>query len=531
MKYWRAILALFIFISVIGHCTSTHAYIRAVHYWVDGWPKNFWNSLKSHRIEEDLKQIKKDGFDTIVLAVPWGEFQPKIRPIQYNKRAFGLLKNIVEKAKENKMNVILRLSYLWDFDPDAELPTSERFMALYTDPVVYKAWLDFFRKVNYETKDFKNLLFGFITWEDLWGIVCITSSNLDLAARQGLSPQTGFHQYITKKYSRKYLSDLYGYNIRFEDTIPIPERKSPAYRLFLEYVDMLLIEKFFKPAKKYFPKLSLEVRVDADPIFLSQGEIFWYSHANTYNLPGSDIVTAYYSVATGALNRGDEIPAKRALELFAFNFKKIKEQGSVKKVFIDQFNFFDNTPAFTHNTKIGPDELNKFIVHSASPLMKYTDGYGLWAYRDYAENGLYNPSFEVGLKGWDIKGKVDLAEGNNGDKKAMLRDGSSITQFAPRKRGYLHNEYKNVYLCFWAKAETSSHLYIYTAGIKIIQDLNENGRNYCLTLPMKDEYTLTFEARDGNVLLDDTSLYCHVQKSLLYGLDGKPDSAINAIRR
>ncbi len=36
-------------------------------------------------MEEELAQIAADGFNSIVLVIPWREFQPGVLPVSYNR--------------------------------------------------------------------------------------------------------------------------------------------------------------------------------------------------------------------------------------------------------------------------------------------------------------------------------------------------------------------------------------------------------------------------------------------------------------
>src|SRR6266705_2589125 len=66
--------------------------IRAVHYWGGGYPKTFWNSMDPGQIDRDFARIRSDGFNAIVLAVSWSEFQPQLTPTPvFNERSLALL--------------------------------------------------------------------------------------------------------------------------------------------------------------------------------------------------------------------------------------------------------------------------------------------------------------------------------------------------------------------------------------------------------------------------------------------------------
>ena len=64
-----------------------NGYLKSATYYSDEWVINFWNSESSH-MEEELKQIAEDGFNSIILVVPWREFQPSMNPQRYNDYAW-----------------------------------------------------------------------------------------------------------------------------------------------------------------------------------------------------------------------------------------------------------------------------------------------------------------------------------------------------------------------------------------------------------------------------------------------------------
>lgn len=141
--------------------------LLAATYFGSAWPLNFWNSSFSNT-EKDMEIIKNDGFNSILLVLPWGEFQPRISPIKYNESAFKRLNYLLKEAKRHELKVILRLSYSWDFDPDDQMPNVERFQELYTNPKVFDAWLSYLGKIYKAVKRDQNVKLSFITWEDLW---------------------------------------------------------------------------------------------------------------------------------------------------------------------------------------------------------------------------------------------------------------------------------------------------------------------------------------------------------------------------
>ena len=504
--------------------------ITAVHYFGNAWPITFWNSIELSHVDKDFERIKKDGFNTVILVVPWGEFQPKIKPAQYNTQALNLLERIVEKAKNHNLKVILRLPYFWDYAPDVECPLDLRFLALFYDSSVLNAFIEFLEKIYALVGNCPNFLFGFCSWEDFKLSRLLNLGDLDLAQK------LGYQDFLKAHYSLPELSKVYGsYLISYKE-IPFPKRTSHAYKLFLEFEDYIHIEKLYKPAKRAFPKLSMEVRVDWDPVYLNNELISWFSHEKTFNLPGSEITTAYYSTCMGFENVGDTQPGDAVLQQMNSVLQNLFNKSGKKKIFIDQFVYGDNSPQFKNNTNVVFSHLNDFIVNSVPLLLKYTIGYALWTYRDYKANALYNSSFEVGLKGWEVDGRGDVIILPNGDKSLLLRKGSSIKQFVSRLNAIASTfvGYKKVNLRFKAKLLNDSakilKVSVNSNTEKFIVASSE--REYCLTLPNKDtEYQLSIKAINGDIVIDDIYFYAHVQKGLVYKENYYEDSALKAFRK
>ena len=109
-------------------------------YYSDDWVVNFWNSESGH-MEEELAQIRADGFNSIILAVPWKEFQPMNGPGQlgYEEYAYEKLNRVFETAQRQGLWVFLRVGYTWDYGGGSM--TSSRHEALLYDENMRQAWL------------------------------------------------------------------------------------------------------------------------------------------------------------------------------------------------------------------------------------------------------------------------------------------------------------------------------------------------------------------------------------------------------
>ena len=91
-----------------------NGYLKSATYYSDEWVINFWNSESSH-MEEELKQIAEDGFNSIILVVPWREFQPSMNPQRYNDYAWEKFDRVMEAAQRQNLKVMLRVGYTWDY--------------------------------------------------------------------------------------------------------------------------------------------------------------------------------------------------------------------------------------------------------------------------------------------------------------------------------------------------------------------------------------------------------------------------------
>ncbi|QHW31545.1 glycoside hydrolase family 5 protein [Paenibacillus rhizovicinus] len=507
-------------------------FIKGVHYFGNEWPVNFWSSDLSGA-GNDFSKIKNDGFNTIILVIPWGEAQPHISPVSYNQDLFGRLKMLIEKADEKGLKVILRVGYAWDYSPDVEMSHVDRVRKLYTDPTVYNAWLDYIKEIYTQIKDYPNVTMGFITWEDFWGVVDEASNTTDPAARLEFSKEIGFQTFLKNKYTLSQVSEKYDSEFSTWDQVPTPERKSEAFALFYEFMDSEIVNRFFVPAQRVFPTLSMEARIDSDPIDMKDGSIYWYSHKDTYKLPGAVYTAGYYSPAMGAENNGNEDSAAEALKRQQDLFKTINQNLDGRLFFIDQFLYMDNTPAFNHNTKVKLSELNSFVEKSAAALNKYTNGYAIWNYRSYAASTVYNPSFALKDKGWLVSGEAQVVKNGDEDYSVLLSEGGTVGQSIPKQRDFYSGFGQNVKLSFIAKADKEpAKLSIKIGDEVVVKEVTPEVENYELEIPIDKlkDYNLSFSDLNGEVQIDDIKLYSFIQEGNVYDFEGNQGSALTAFR-
>ena len=506
--------------------------IRAVHYWGACYPKNFWNCVDRNALDRDFLRIRADGFNAIVLAVSWTEFEPRLTPTPvFDERSFALLQELVRKARAHDLDVVLRVGFIWSFRPDAQLPNAERVDAAFVDDSVRNAWLAFVGEVCRRICDEPNLRFGFLSWEDLFPFSIATMG----ANTAHLGLRHRFVDYLRSSHALPELDALLGRHFASWDEVTVPDRRSAAYALVFDYWDDALINRFWLPARKLFPRLSFEVRVDSDPVWNGDA-ITWHAHDALFRVPGVDPAVIYYAVAWSMRNEGDEVDADPALAALEQLLATAKRNSGSPTLFIDQFNFFDNTPQFSRNTRLRESQLDAMLAGSAALFAKYHAGYALWSDHDYAASIVYNPAFQAGLDGWAATAGVAAQRGPDGRLEAHLAPGASIAQAidsANREPGFVAGAPGS--LCFSARSLADSGARLRMAGLpplptELTLTLAGGAARRCIDVSLAPRFRLEVSASNGAVAITAIELFTHEQRSRMYHADGSAGPQLAAIR-
>jgi len=268
----------------------------------------------------------------------------------------------------------------------------------------------------------------------------------------------------------------------------------------------------------------MEVRVDRD-LIQNNGEILWAQH--DLALEDEQMRGSYWGAYYGANNQGELLSADEALGHFEFMLNEVSDHGKNTNHVVEQFNFVDNTPGFVGHAKIDTQQLPEFLEGAAVLLKEKSRGYGLWAYRDYVDSAVYNGSFELGLRGWDIQGEAQVVENSDGDKALDMQSGTAISQtFKPYARFAGLTPSEQVTFCAnFTKVAKATRLTLLLNGTALAEfDVNQPAQA-CTVMDAKafKQSELVFSVMtDNEIQVDDLRLYSFVQILDVYDENGQP---------
>ena len=490
--------------------------MKSATYYSDDWVVNFWNS-ESSCMEEELAQIAADGFNSIILAVPWQEFQPQMEPVRYESYALEKMDRVMEAAERHGLWVILRLGYIWDYGNGS---SADRYERLFYDGTVQNAWLDYVGKIYETAGSHSNFYGGFLTWEDFWNL--LESSRSGGRSRAGIerAKQIGYQDSVRERYTIDQLKDQFGLDVDSYEDIWIPGEIERSFYVFYEFYDDFL-NRMLRESQTVFPDLSMEVRLDVDPVPGEDGEKIGFSHAGTYGCQAAPYTCAMYSVSMGE-DQGKEITAAEALKTMRELLSQVKAYNGGKSLYIDQLLYMDNTPGFEDNARLAEGERTAFLEGADGVLESCTMGYGIWTYRNYGNNALYNSQFALGEAGWDFDSGCKVVK-KDGSMKAQLAVKNTISQDFSSRLG----AGDTIKVRFQAKADGIAQIWV-TIGMETKYITVSGDEDVYLEFTQGGN-RITFSA-DREVWIDNVNVYTWETDGGLYGIDGQPAGLIPSMR-
>ena len=523
VKQMAAILCLCTAMSLVpgGKAAAAESYLRSATYYSDDWVINFWN-LESDHMEEELAQIAADGFNSIILAVPWREFQPDTSALRYNRYALEKMNRVMEEAQKAGLMVILRVGYTWDHA--GKTSVLERFQKLLYDETVQNAWLDYVETVYQTCSQYSNFYGGFLTWEDFWNFAQSAGTMGDTQESRKLAQETGYTKYLESRYSLQEAGELYGRIFSGWDQVYLPEREQPAYQAFFAFYDEFL-NNLLAVSQKVFPNLSMEVRADVDPVRTSGGESEGYAHGATFGCQEADYTAMMYSVSMGLADDGSGLTAEQVLPQTASVLDWVRSLNGGKPLYIDQFLFTDNTPGFEENPRLRGEELAPYLTGAAEVLKDRTIGYGIWTYRDYGNNMLYNSQFALEKSGWTTAGGTSVVQRNGSSQMEISKYGRIAQELNSQGSS---TGGSTVYVRLDADSPAGANLTVRLGdSVKTIAVKGNQKVSLEFAGGLPGELSIT---ADDQIYVDNIQAYTFVTEGKLYDMDGNEESCIEAVR-
>jgi len=508
--------------------------IKAVHYFSSSWPKTFWGDFEYSQVDEDFTQIKADGFNTIILVIPWMGFETGFEDgVPEPSVLYERLEWLLAKIDQAGLAYGLRLSFPHSFDPEVGANNHQLCTDIFTDSALREQWVHYLSRINQRIDQHRDSFrFAFFSWEDFF-CPYVSIPNMKPEQRLDMARRSGYQTWLADNHPRESVELLYQQSFHSMGSVPFPERESPAFWLFLRFVDQFLIDQLITPGRKVLPELAMEVRVDKDPIHNGK-ETTWFGH----DLSLSDQQTrgSYWGAYYGANNQGELLSASEAIRHFDYMLDEVSDHGKNINHVVEQFNFADNTPGFERHAQIDSAELPAFLEGAAGLLKQKSRGYGLWAYRDYVDSAIYNASFELGLRGWESQGEVEIIQNKDGDQALRMQPWAVISQtFVPFERFAGLGASEQLTFCAnFTPLGGPVQITLLLNGTNLATlDIVETTQQ-CTSMDAKaiKQSEVVFSVLgDAEVQIDDLRLYSFVQILNVYDENGQPGSIRDLIVR
>ncbi len=498
--------------------SHSNDYWITAFYFADGWPKEFWD-CEMNDLDKDFRQIKADGFNSIALVIPWRQFQPEISTdpygVIYDEASFLRLSQIIEKANEYQLGVLLRVGYFWDRAGNA--PTDDlysRFQQLIYDENTKRAWCDYVAKVKTEADKHENVLGAFICWEDMWTFVNRVQGGYPEEEALSLADEVGFQAYIEQQYELREYNQLFHRSYEDYRDIPLPDISNPEMQVFYDFYDTRL-NQLLNETQKIWPELSMEVRTDADLVADDKGDFTYYSHAKTYSCGSAAYTSVMYGIPQGARNEGERLTATEAIPMTRWVLESIQENNEGKPIYINQFLFYDDTAKFSYNAQLYDDQIDDYLSACADVLAGETCGYGIWTYRDYFFNFIYNKDFLHGLDGWQTEGDVMLLTGEN--SRVKIATGGVLSQH--QIDGYASAD-DSFEVCLSVETDEACTISVRVGTETREKSIEAGETRITLTFPVGESGCDLAIWADRDIVVDNINLYGGIQHGRVYEVDG-----------
>lgn len=482
-----------------SHDDSTK--VRSAHFFGEHDPFSFWTDQQLERNPRMLQQIKADGFNTIILVVPLFPFMPDVGPAQVDLWYLQRFDAVLSQCDGAELNVVLRINYPHSSTPQAFHASSERTLALARSSSARLRFSVYAQALASIAKRHRRFSDVFLCWEDVW-VMFAEVPNQTEAVRRQFAEQVGFASRL------------------------VPPHGSPEIVDWMMFFDDFVHNTLGNIVRDAFGNVSFELRADKYPLHKNK-DIEWLSFQTR---SGSNDTTryCYWAPYFGARNKGESLNAREAIGSLNYLIDSLSEPNNLV---IEQFNFTDNGLMWAAaNARIDGDELPTFFAAAAPVLAARTKGYGVWAYRDYRENWIYNSTFQRGVEDWSLRDAATIV-----DQGIALSQGGRVNKWVcPATRAQAPRQYYEMCMLELELADTQTGTVIECCvdGRPIAKHPVADGLLEIAvpvsTLPW-DGFELEFRCF-GKTMVRRVGLFGFVQRGGLYDHHGNPGPHLSLIR-
>jgi len=502
-------------------------FIRGVHFFGSASPLNFWDSFLKSEIEAAFEQFRSDGFNTIVLLVPWAQFQPEITPVAYQQRMLARLDAIFAVANRLQLGVILRLGYLWEAMPVVD-STYDRFHDYPVREEVRFAWQAFLRFFKDYADKQQNFQFAFLSWEDFYWPILRGWSSGPVGKRVERARIGGFRDYARKRFTIPGLKQVYGVSISTWKELAIPLAEEPLYEQYLKFYETEILDRICSSSAEVFPDIRMELRVDPEWLVTLSGKRKFYHWSMNFSGAATKVVYYHANIAKSHTDVLSGDAAVMHLRDLLATYGRMHELGEARP-FIDQFNFFDDT--YKLWGRIDEGAIPDFVDRSLEVLKQYSSGYAIWGYQDWPKDVVYNGGFELDDTGWEFSAgaKIAASAAKPGCKVLELPTGAGIGQRKiSLKLPEQDSRHVSVLACAPRGAATLS---IALAGVaQKVSIAGDEEHEYVVEFSAGELKDLQLKCLDGEITLSRVRLYDRFYSQGFRTREGNERPAVRAFR-
>lgn len=518
-RFLRNLFLVCAFFLTTGFVKPDTGYLKSATYYSDDWVVNFWN-CESDNMDQELAKISADGFNSIILCVPWREFQPGGGNL--NSYCVEKLDRVMNTAASHGLSVMLRVGYTWDYYPEGESGRTRVDSMPYTRSERV-SWYTYLSKLYAVASQHENFAGGFMTWEDFWTFTYTAPSFGNNSTGLYRARESGYSAYALSHYSLDELRALYKNPALAKESLYFPPKANPAMKVFYEWYDDYLMG-LLVDSRNYFPGLSMEVRVDGDMVYDEGGTAYLKGHEGTFSAADGTYTSLMFSPATNH-ESGQVLSAAEAKDGLNRILASVRQAGG--PVYVDQLNFTDNTLGYEGNASISESEKPAFLMSIPGVLRQYTNGYGIWTYRDYGNNKLFNAQFLLDQRGWTFGPGASITK-FSGSKQALLDKDAFISQSLRPSNGAQNGPDTTVTLDVYSQAGADVDIIL---DNKRIQSFHVEGKQTLNTTFSGQGAYLTLRVRNGRAYLDNVKAYNFVTRGEIYDEFGNDSACLGALRQ